>query len=605
VTSLKPKYAITGFFLCLVLTASLFAPAAASDVRVVEGEPLNCHEMAEVWFGASGEVQLLGSCESPAEAAVRAWFSLREADFPGTASLLSADDVPVSAQLRQERQLRIEGIRRMQERANMTILDADVTARVLGEESCASGTAVYVYEWTFYDYDDLSDGVGGSDVAGYGVYHKLTLAAAAVGDTYCILADEYDETDVTGVCTLSDALREEFCAAESGEGVGSSDETASLMGYSYYSGYDPSAAVAYADKWVYHGATYGAVYEDYYNPAYYNFNPLGGDCANYASQCINAGGMPQVPCEKFGLNGWYYVNSNDRSSTWTSSSGLLNWMSDNRGKRVSVTAENCRSVLYMGSPVFYKSGHTGFCVGKNSAGTPIVNAHNNDKYHQPWDSSWVTTVQLTSYDPSAVSAPLSVGATFYVSETDMGMPVGTPTQGNYYHFCYQLFNSQTGLEISQNDAQNLSTTLEVLFPDGSSAKIRGITGASGSIRLLASHSGKYVVKLIVSGVGQSASEFSSTVDVQAGSPARINSVGVGESGGISASVFCTPDTRATAVCAVYDASGRLLDITSRALTAGLDNRVSFPVTPAAGGSARVFVLGADSAPLCESQTLRF
>lgn len=42
--------------------------------------------------------------------------------------------------------------------------------------------------------------------------------------------------------------------------------------------YDRKAAVEYARKWA-----YGR------NPAYYDFSRLGGDCTNYASQCLYAG----------------------------------------------------------------------------------------------------------------------------------------------------------------------------------------------------------------------------------------------------------------------------------------------------------------------------
>ena len=42
--------------------------------------------------------------------------------------------------------------------------------------------------------------------------------------------------------------------------------------------YDRSAVFNYAKKWA-----FGR------NPDYYSFNKLGGDCTNFASQCIYAG----------------------------------------------------------------------------------------------------------------------------------------------------------------------------------------------------------------------------------------------------------------------------------------------------------------------------
>lgn len=42
--------------------------------------------------------------------------------------------------------------------------------------------------------------------------------------------------------------------------------------------YDRDKSVAYAKKWA-----YGR------NPKFYDFSNLGGDCTNFASQCIYAG----------------------------------------------------------------------------------------------------------------------------------------------------------------------------------------------------------------------------------------------------------------------------------------------------------------------------
>ena len=57
--------------------------------------------------------------------------------------------------------------------------------------------------------------------------------------------------------------------------------------------YDRKAAVEYARKWA-----YGR------NPAYYDFSRLGGDCTNFASQCVYAGSdvMNYTP-----VLGWYYI----------------------------------------------------------------------------------------------------------------------------------------------------------------------------------------------------------------------------------------------------------------------------------------------------------
>ena len=67
--------------------------------------------------------------------------------------------------------------------------------------------------------------------------------------------------------------------------------------------YDRLEAVSYAHRWA-----YGR------NPAFYDYEEIGGDCTNYASQCIYAGTGVMNYTPTFG---WYYINSNDKSPSWT------------------------------------------------------------------------------------------------------------------------------------------------------------------------------------------------------------------------------------------------------------------------------------------------
>ncbi len=68
--------------------------------------------------------------------------------------------------------------------------------------------------------------------------------------------------------------------------------------------YDRSAAVAYARRWAYHR-----------NPAYLDFELLGGDCTNYASQVLLAGGLQMDDTPVYG---WYYIDATRRTASWTS-----------------------------------------------------------------------------------------------------------------------------------------------------------------------------------------------------------------------------------------------------------------------------------------------
>ena len=79
--------------------------------------------------------------------------------------------------------------------------------------------------------------------------------------------------------------------------------------------YNRQAAVEYAKKWA-----YGR------NPQFYDFSNLGGDCTNFASQCIYAGAgiMNFTP-----VFGWFYKSANDRTASWTGVEYLYNFLTTN------------------------------------------------------------------------------------------------------------------------------------------------------------------------------------------------------------------------------------------------------------------------------------
>ena len=80
--------------------------------------------------------------------------------------------------------------------------------------------------------------------------------------------------------------------------------------------YDRNAAVSYARRWALSR-----------NPAYYDFQNIGGDCTNFASQCIFAGAgvMNYTP-----TMGWYYRSVSDRSPSWSGVEYLHNFLVNNR-----------------------------------------------------------------------------------------------------------------------------------------------------------------------------------------------------------------------------------------------------------------------------------
>ncbi|MBQ8522856.1 MAG: amidase domain-containing protein [Clostridia bacterium] len=64
-----------------------------------------------------------------------------------------------------------------------------------------------------------------------------------------------------------------------------------------------------------------------YNPNYFHFDGIGGDCTNFVSQCLLAGGGV-MNYDKY--YGWFYTNQNNRSPSWSSVRYLQRFLLDNK-----------------------------------------------------------------------------------------------------------------------------------------------------------------------------------------------------------------------------------------------------------------------------------
>lgn len=135
--------------------------------------------------------------------------------------------------------------------------------------------------------------------------------------------------------------------------------------------YDRKKVYEYAKKWAYSR-----------NPKYYNFDPVGGDCTNFVSQCILAG-YGQMNYEKD--NGWYYINGNDKSPSWTGVEYLYNFLINNRGigpqgKEINISEIEIGDVVQLG---FDGKQFSHSCIvvkkGDNNYNT-LVAAHTHDVF---------------------------------------------------------------------------------------------------------------------------------------------------------------------------------------------------------------------------------
>lgn len=161
--------------------------------------------------------------------------------------------------------------------------------------------------------------------------------------------------------------------------------------------FDREGAVRYADKYA--GLAWGAGNNNKYNPLYRDFNDIGGDCTNFVSQCLGDADGGRIPMDYI----WFYDRKdNSASQAWARAETFGDWLLySGRGQRVergtfqelnqptSKFPKGAIRELQKGDVIGYGergySEHLAIVVGSDSRGYPLVNAHNVDRYHCPWD----------------------------------------------------------------------------------------------------------------------------------------------------------------------------------------------------------------------------
>ena len=142
------------------------------------------------------------------------------------------------------------------------------------------------------------------------------------------------------------------------------------------------AAVSYARKWAFDR-----------NPAFYNFDKIGGDCTNFASQSIYAGAKVMNFTNVFG---WYYRSSYDRTPSWSGVEYLYNFLVTNKSvgphaRVVSQSEAMPGDIVQLGTPSgdFYHSPVI-------TAITPmiLVAAHSDDALDRPLNSYNYGTIRF-------------------------------------------------------------------------------------------------------------------------------------------------------------------------------------------------------------------
>ena len=137
---------------------------------------------------------------------------------------------------------------------------------------------------------------------------------------------------------------------------------------------DIKAEIDYARRWAFS-----------FSPEYYNFEYLGGDCTNFVSQCLFAGGAVMNYAKDVG---WSYLSLNDRAAAWTGVEFFYRFMVNNLsagpyGMAVPLGEVRAGDVIQLGSSgSFYHS----LLVTGLKEGTPLVAAHTSAAFDRPLDT---------------------------------------------------------------------------------------------------------------------------------------------------------------------------------------------------------------------------
>ena len=123
--------------------------------------------------------------------------------------------------------------------------------------------------------------------------------------------------------------------------------------------YNRRKVIEYAKKWAYDR-----------NPKYYNYDKIGGDCTNFVSQCIYAGSKI-MNYDK--IKGWYYINGNNKSPSWTGVEFLYDFLTTN--KEIGPYGKKCEiKELEVGDIV-----QLSFDGNKFAHSLVVVNIENNNE----------------------------------------------------------------------------------------------------------------------------------------------------------------------------------------------------------------------------------
>ena len=147
-------------------------------------------------------------------------------------------------------------------------------------------------------------------------------------------------------------------------------------------------AIDYAHRYC--GVSTEEEYEFKFNREYKNFNPDGGDCANFASQIMYESG-------RFKKNALWNYEKGSATKAWVNAQGFKNYIiNSGRGSYIAKggyeevyrEAYNLKPGDFVGYEKKGRITHVSTVTGFDSKGYPLVTCHNTDRLLVPWDLGW-------------------------------------------------------------------------------------------------------------------------------------------------------------------------------------------------------------------------
>ncbi len=166
----------------------------------------------------------------------------------------------------------------------------------------------------------------------------------------------------------------------------------------------PGAALALQYARTYCGAAPGCANQNRYNPRYHDYNWDGGDCTNFISQVLHAGGLSQTPA-------WSWDMKHDEgTSAWVNATTLAGYLVYSErahlyahGTFTQLTQSASKPIqnLQRGDLIGYyenhRTVHLAIVAGFDPDGYPLVISHSADRFEEPWDLGWDRTTRYYFY----------------------------------------------------------------------------------------------------------------------------------------------------------------------------------------------------------------